>query len=553
MKYQIGDKVLLLPCSGMLYGYADDMVVLSNTVTTITDIRESTYLQDASNIKVESNSYSWGEDSIVYIPDNIIYVPYGVDAYVLVEKVSRRILHTYTMSDKDINVLLDMNYTYSSLYDVLRETYYREENREDLIEFLKGYSLVRENEIKYEGKYIYISKHAYNILYDMMPNVIDISRKTVGSNGIVSVKVINNLSSSNTNYLYNNKKGEFFTKGTNQKIKIGKIVAQLDPSLDSTQIEWVVSAWKKRYTVDISRVCVSTDIGDVYDISSIGGSCMANKGELMQIYSDVGCKIAYMLDSDGNLAARCIYWDNNIEDSEGVVCSAYDRIFHKTENDKLTLERYFSDLGIPIITSKYYTTIKSTERGYDEGVPYIDNMYYVTDNYKLTNMNNDNIVDTLQHTDGSSNLLSSCRPEDSVYCEDTENYAHIEEAYYNQTRECYYESVDDLVYIEDRGYYEEDDDEVVYCEDTGDYRMTDDAWNCENSENWYYNDDTRVETYCGSIFHIDHIPDEYYLVEDTGEWMDSSSEELIMYKKDGLIYTLEYYREELEPDHMEVL
>ena len=83
--------------------------------------------------------------------------------------------------------------------------------------------------------------------------------------------------------------------------------------------------------------------------------------------------------------------------------------------------------------------------------------------------------------------------------------------------------------------------------------MTDDAWNCENSENWYYNDDTRVETYCGSIFHIDHIPDEYYLVEDTGEWMDSSSEELIMYKEDGLVYTLEYYREKLEPDHMEVL
>ena len=207
MKYQVGDKVLLLPKIGMLYGYADDMEVLNNTITTITSIEEGTSFKYAINIRVESNSYSWGEDSIVYIPDNIIYVPYGPDAYILVEKVSRRVLHTYNISDKDINVLLDMDYSYSRLDDVLRRPGTREENREDLIEYLKSYSMVRENEVKYEGKYIYISKHSYNILYDMMPNVIDIRRKTVGSNGIVSVKVINNLSSSKTNYLYNNKKG----------------------------------------------------------------------------------------------------------------------------------------------------------------------------------------------------------------------------------------------------------------------------------------------------------------------------------------------------------
>ena len=553
MKYQVGDKVLLVPYRDMLYGYSDSMEGLSNTITTITDIKEDIFFEYAIKIYVEDNPYTWGEDSIVYIPDDIIYIPYGTDTYVLVEKVSRRLLHTYKIKDNEVDDLLDMDYTYRELYDVLRRPDTKEENKQDLIEFLKSYSMVRRNEVKYKGKYIFISKHSYNNLYAMMPNVIDIKRKAVRSGSIVSIQAINNLSSSSDNYLYNNKKGEFFTKGTNQKVKIGKIISQIDPSLDSTQIEKVVSTWKKRYTVDTSRVCISTDIGDVYDISSVGGSCMANKGEFMQVYSDVGCKIAYMLNNDGDLAARCIYWDNNIEDSEGVVCSAYDRIFHKTENDKLTLERYFSDLGIPSITSKYYTTIESTEREYDEGVPYIDNMYYVTNKYKLTNIGKDNIIDTLQNTDGTSEVIGSYISEDSVYCEDTENYIHCDDAYYNNTRECYYECTDDLVHVEGHGYYEADDDDVAYCEDTLDYRMTDDAWNCESSENWYYDDDTRVETYCGSIFHIDHIPDEYYLVEDTGEWMDSSSEELIMYKKDGLIYTLEYYREELEPDHMEVL
>ena len=554
MKHQIGDKVLLLPHRGMSYGYNASMDSISNTITTITNIKEVGYTEYKLQITVEDNYYHWGVDSIVLIPNDIIYVPHGSDSYIIVERGNREIVHTYNISSMNIDTLLNMHYySYREIHEALRLASIKESIRQDLIDFLKSYSMDTVNAVKYEGKYLYISKHSYSILYDMMPNAIDRSRKKINTDGIVVIEVTNNLSSSNINYLYNSKKGEFFTKGTNQKIKVGKIVSQIDPSLDSTQIEKVVSTWKKRYTVDTSRVCIMSDIADVYDISPVGGSCMANKGEFMQIYSDVGCKIAYILKNDGDLAARCIYWDNNIEDSEGVVCSAYDRIFFKVENDKLTLERYFYDLGIPSITKKYYTTIESTDGEYYEGVPYIDNMYYVNKEYKLTNTNIEGTIDTLQNTDGTSSRIGKYISEDSVYCEDTENYVHINDAYLNNTRECYYECYDDLVHVEDRGYYESDDSAVVFCEDIGEYRMADDAWNCESSENWYYDEDFRVDTYCGSTFHIDNIPSEYAFVEDTGEWMDSMMEELVRYKKDGLVYTLDYYKDELEPDHMEVL
>ena len=68
MKYQVGDKVLLLPKRGMINGYSRHMEVLSNTITTITDIGEDPFF---TNIRVDGNDYTWGEDSIVYIPDNV--------------------------------------------------------------------------------------------------------------------------------------------------------------------------------------------------------------------------------------------------------------------------------------------------------------------------------------------------------------------------------------------------------------------------------------------------------------------------------------------------
>ena len=68
MKFKVGDKVLLLPHRDMLHRYFDSMEVLSNTITTITDIGEDPFF---TNIRVDGNDYTWGEDSIVYIPDNI--------------------------------------------------------------------------------------------------------------------------------------------------------------------------------------------------------------------------------------------------------------------------------------------------------------------------------------------------------------------------------------------------------------------------------------------------------------------------------------------------
>ena len=386
----------------------------------------------------------------------------------------------------------------------------------------------------YRDKYMYITRLTMDrlvALSDLIPTNYELE------SGTVKIEVDNSLNSTVSNPIKNGASGEFWVTTSKSKIKLGKILKQLIPTLDSTEIESLVSDWKKKYTVDTSKVCISSDVGEIYDVSDVGGSCMAYKGSYMKIYEDLDCKIAYIED-DGQLLARCIYWDNNITDPNNDICSAYDRIFYRDENSKLTLERYFSDLGVPYIESNHYVSTKQVSDDYPEGVPYIDNMYRVTNSYYLANWSHPNTYTELQSTTGENDYISSFYDEDSVYCEDIEEYRHIDDTFYNQTHDCYYSDDYYLVYVENDGYYHEDDEEIVQTEDAG-YQHYDNCWQCEETGYWYFCEDDRIDTACGSTYHIDNIPSNFYLVEDTEEYMDCESEDLV--KHEGSIYTLDYY------------
>ena len=66
---------------------------------------------------------------------------------------------------------------------------------------------------------------------------------------------------------------------------------------------------------------------------------------------------------------------------------------------------------------------------------------------------------------------------------------------------------DNAVYIHSSDeYYHVDDDDIVYAEDTNQHELREDCWCCEESGNWYTDDEDSVEV-DGKLYHPDHAPE----------------------------------------------
>jgi len=70
-----------------------------------------------------------------------------------------------------------------------------------------------------------------------------------------------------------------------------------------------------------------------------------------------------------------------------------------------------------------------------------------------------------------------------------------------------YEDSDNAVYIESAdAYYHCDDEDICYAEDTSRYELREDCWRCEESGNYYTDDEDSVEV-DGKLYHPDHAPE----------------------------------------------
>ena len=66
---------------------------------------------------------------------------------------------------------------------------------------------------------------------------------------------------------------------------------------------------------------------------------------------------------------------------------------------------------------------------------------------------------------------------------------------------------DNAVYVESADeYYLEDDDDICYAENTNQYELVEDCWQCEESGNWYTDDEDYVEV-DGCKYHPDNAPE----------------------------------------------
>ena len=406
--------------------------------------------------------------------------------------------------------------------------------------------IIRDNEVesKPKGKFLYISiqtlqriERVCTLSTSSMPQSNFITRSS--DNKVYKIPVSNALNTTEESYIKNSDSGEFWINGKDLKIKLGKILGQLWNNLDSTQIEQCITKWKATYTVDLGKVQTSKDIGMVYDIGSVGGSCMAGYGERMVILEDLGCEIAYLIDDDDRLLARALLWNGNIYKDNDIsnTVKIMDRVFFRTEHDKITLDQWAKENDFERGFDGDYRTSKGVSGCYDDGVPYIDNMYTlirsaVGGEYQLSN-GYGNEVDILQSTQGNSEYncgISALSNEDMVFCEDIDEDRHVDDTYYNNTHDCYYAYEDELVYMNGEYYHCEDirlcmavdtdewcwvedctlaydtdeyyetTDDLIFCYDNDEYVTTDGATYCEDDENYYYHNCSLYEAPDGTYW-----------------------------------------------------
>lgn len=313
----------------------------------------------------------------------------------------------------------------------------------------------------------------------------------------------------------------FHLKDSKQPIKITKILSVIYPELTSLELEEYSNKYKELYTIDTSKVLVSSDICSVYNISEVGGSCMALKGEFMNLYEELGCKIAYLLNEDGDLRARALLWDNNIIDEEGIPYRIMDRVFYSKEVDKLTLYTWYKENGYTRFSKNKDKTFTTTEAiGPQDYVPYVDNMRYVlnvgNNSYQLTNDASSDFVDCLEETKGSSSENSGIsRLTKGVWCADIEDYKDEDDVFFCETDREYYAYSDDLVYIEGYGWYREDDVDICFVEDTEEYGFKGNYY--ETIDGLFYSSTDEL-IWCFDIDNYVHEDDNYVYVEDFEEY-----------------------------------
>lgn len=376
-------------------------------------------------------------------------------------------------------------------------------------------------DIKSKGKDVYMLDKVFKKLLKVLDIPID-SGSIYRHYDLLVIGSLNNktIGTSDTPITFG-EEGSFWLKGNSKnKIKLSKILQAVWGITDPARLEHYISKWKSVYTVDISKVTTSADISGIYDMkhpknsSDLAHSCMRYKGEWMRIYEDLNCKVAY-IEEDDILKARALVWEVVYTDRDLEPFIAYDRIFAKDENARLTLKKYFKEnnyLPLQELDGGIRTVEEITDN-YEEGVPYIDTMSCVTNIEGSTFLTNGetvyNTLDILQRTEGGSDdgeygirgitcdhcgetvdeyrvvyvenvgvVCEYCLEDNYVFCEDIDRHVPngdaiwVEDLSYYVSTDCY--GCGYYVYLEDRDYYVSMECEYyVYLEDYGEYYSTD--------------------------------------------------------------------------------
>ena len=438
----------------------------------------------------------------------------------------------------------------------------------------------RYNEMTANNKFIWMGGNLANEIFEISPKFAELTgfgENEPGVRRLCAVLRFNSNGYSNTEGTKITREGDKFVSNKNS-LKIGRIIkAIVGDKMKDEEIEDIVSAFKKQYIVDISKVEVSSDIGHIYNMSSVGGSCMALQDRSwFDIYKDMKSKVAY-IEKDGVLKARGLI--HHIVTENGNEHIVLDRIFYADEKSKLTLQQWRKEISRDKSSEFYGITrfqfIDEYCRGkypiceeYD-AVPYVDTLceaIEVDGEYYLASESSPvdwYYVDRLQNTDGSSDAGEiSTSSGDKVWCQDTDRYVNPDDATWVEGENAYYEYDDDLVYIDGYGYCDKGSDDIAYDEYAKEWDFKDDLKYCE-SEDIYTSDDSYVEieagdeyegsfepiyecVWCDELDCYIHESADYKMIQDLGEIWYNYEEHY--QHSDELWYSYEEEIEEEEED-----
>jgi len=191
-----------------------------------------------------------------------------------------------------------------------------------------------------------------------------------------------------------------------------------------------------------------------------------------------------------------------------------------------------------------------------DAVPYVDTIYSViryADELRLSCGMDSSTLDTLNSTEGASDAQHICERygEDYVYCEDSGEREHVDDAYWLEDRQEYYSSDYHINYISEFGYVHEDNEEYAQDENTGEFMdkeelkdTIDGTWTSSEDyvfvEYGQYGGDGHAHyddvIYCDDVCGYCHVDDEPKLIKDKDEyWLEDESYQ----HEDGKWYSYE--------------
>lgn len=239
-------------------------------------------------------------------------------------------------------------------------------------------------------------------------------------------------------------------KGT--YLKPGKLIQAIFPGINADTVSEIASILalelRKLQEIDISRIEISDNPSDIYEMThhqsgSIGDSCMKYKPSYMfDIYFDLDCKIAYILDDIGLLIGRALLHEKVTHDNQTI--KLMDRIYctnddvlvqfieyarkngyHRKEEQSLSCKNYIAPNGDILEHPILSINAENLQEGYKK-VPYIDTFkhYYEQSATLCSEYRNgeEHAVTTFDGTNGSDDNQLFARPfNECSHCSNNEN------------------------------------------------------------------------------------------------------------------------------------
>jgi hypothetical protein len=351
-----------------------------------------------------------------------------------------------------------------------------------------------------------------------------------------------------------NEDGTKWAKTNRQEGKYGKLIRKVlneqipNFKYDDKDLEDLVNLLKAEVSDGMFRVVKGSDIALWYNKpkqdghGTLSSSCMQGKPkDYFHLYtenSDIISLLALIKDNN-ELIGRALLWSIGGETYMDRIYGGDDTIqrfknYAKQRGFNHKLKQSYdhkTDWVSPDGSSfTKYITIQGLDTDFSL-YPYVDTFSYIDSCANLTN-DIDDADQELTSTGGDINYVDD---EDYVYCEETDNRIHVDDAVYiedygyvgegyavyDDLNDCYILAAESVAMHNGEVTHEDNPD--IICDYWGDYRMLEDTFECAYDGNIYSIDEMHYIEELDVEVHQDNVDDmleqEGYVETEDGDWV----------------------------------